>query len=78
MATEVELIDRAMRAHYRASKRESGIYAQPSAASSGLEEVDGQQLVVLRNVRGVLRVYKVRSGDRLAQVKQWPDGLETY
>ena len=50
---------------------------QPAAQHSGLERHDGLRYVVLRNVNGVLAVYRVR-GDiaTLKRLKRWPKGAE--
>lgn len=75
-ASNDELIARAIRAHNTASKNEAGPQAQqPSAAASSVEVVDGTRYVVLRNVSGTIRVYKVRGDDRLMHVTEWPEGL---
>jgi hypothetical protein len=75
--TDEQLLSRAMAAHYKASAREGAIYDQPSAASSGIEEIDGKRYVVLRNINGILRVYRVRPSDGvLRALRRWPKELE--
>jgi hypothetical protein len=62
---EDDMIARAVRAHRRATQREGGLYMQPGAADSTVEEIKGREYVVLRNCNGVKRVYKVRGDGRL-------------
>ena len=49
--------------------------AQPSSAS-GLEEIDGLGMLVLRNVDGILAVYRVRNDGKLEALKRGPASLE--
>ena len=44
--------------------------------SSGVEEIDGRSYVVLRNVRGVLAVYRERTDGVLKRLKRWPKELD--
>jgi hypothetical protein len=44
---------------------------------AAFREVDGRKYVVLRNVSGILCVYRVRTDGRLKGLKRWPSALET-
>ncbi len=68
-----ELTSRAFAAYFRS---ESGIVDQPSAADSGPMELDGKGYVVLRNVNGILAVYRVRPSGALKRLRRWPHALE--
>lgn len=61
-----ELLRRAMAAHFRA-----GNHDQPSN-SSDVQDVGGRLYVVLRNVSGILAVYRVRTDGVLKGLKRWP------
>jgi hypothetical protein len=73
-----DLLDRAMAAHYRQCAREGVIADQPSHAESGVETINGKQYVVLRNVRGVMRVYRVRYDGVLKGLRRWPKELVNH
>jgi hypothetical protein len=75
--TNDELVNRAIAAHYRASGREGVIYQQPAFDSSDVEELGGKRYVVLRNINGILRVYRVRPSDGvLRALRRWPKELQ--
>lgn len=63
---EDDLTRRAMAAWFR-----TGGTDQPSK-DSGTEELDGKVYVVLRNVRGVMAVYRVRNDGILRRMKRPP------
>lgn len=67
-----DLIRRAMAAYFRASHEAQP--AQPSGNSS-VQDVAGKVYVVLRNVAGVLKVYRVRNDGALKGLKRWPAEL---
>jgi hypothetical protein len=76
-ATDNEpLINRAFAAHFRSAARQDVIADQP-ANTSYLAELDGKQYVVLENVNGVMRVYRVRNDGILKELRRWPKELET-
>jgi len=75
--TDEQLLGRAIAAHYQASAREGVPADQPASGSSGVEEVGGKQYVVLRNARGILRVYRVRNDGVLKGLRRWPKELAT-
>jgi hypothetical protein len=52
----------------------SGGTDQP-ANDSGVETIDGKDYVVLRNVGGVLAVYRVRTSGALKRLRRWPRDL---
>ena len=66
-----EITSRAFAAYFRS---ESGIVDQPGS-ESGPEELDGKGYVVLRNVRGILAVYRVRPSGALKRLRRWPAAL---
>ncbi len=74
---ESKLLSRAMAAHYAAYGREGGTVEDPSEDSSGVEHVGGKAYVILRNVRGILRVYRVRSDGVLKGLRRWPKELDS-
>jgi hypothetical protein len=53
-----------------------GAYDQPGWLDSGVEEVDGNYYVVLRNVSGVMAVYRIRNEGILKRLKRWPKEVE--
>jgi hypothetical protein len=61
-----DLMRRALAAWFR-----SGAMDQPSNLSR-CEWLDGRGYVVLRNVRGILAVYRVRADGMLRRLKRWP------
>lgn len=74
--TEEAVVQRAIAAYFRSASHEGLIYQQP-ASHSGIEEHDGKQYVVLRNINGILAVYRVRPSDGvLRRMKRWPKELE--
>ncbi len=70
---EDSLVRRAFAAYYKFS--DSWSPDQPSN-TSGIETVGGKDYVVLRNVNGILAVYRVRNDGMLKGLKRWPAGLE--
>lgn len=71
------LLNRAIAAHYQAYAREGGALSEPAWDSSAVEEVAGKRYVVLRNISGVIRVYRVRNDGVLKGMRRWPKELET-
>lgn len=71
---------RAYRAYFSAAKRRGDALepAQPSSRDSGVQEVRGKRYVVLRNVNGILAVYRVRTDGMLKGLRRWPKELERY
>jgi hypothetical protein len=69
-----ELTSRAMAAYFRSE----GAAADQPADVHGLMEWDGKSYVVLRNVRGILAVYRVRTSGALKRLRRWPAGIERY
>jgi hypothetical protein len=76
-ASDDELLRRGLSAYYRSAAKDPGQTVQPSSAESGVREVDGRKYVVLRNVSGILCVYRVRTDGMLKGLKRWPSALET-
>lgn len=62
---------RALAAYFRSGGRD-----QPSGHPT-TEAVDGKEYVVLRNVRGILAVYRVRTSGALKRLVRWPRDLES-
>jgi len=54
----------------------SGRYDQPSGVGSTVEEHGGKFYVVLRNVGGVMAVYRIRNEGILKGLKRWPEEIE--
>lgn len=67
-----DLTRRAFAAYFRTA----GPNVDQPASSSGYERVNGRGYVVLRNVRGVLAVYRVRTSGALKRLARWPAALE--
>lgn len=59
MSSNEDLTRRAMVAFFRAPDRYN---EQPDLARSSVDAVGDRQYVVLRNVNGVLAVYRIKSG----------------
>ena len=77
MLNETDLTRRATAAYYRKGSGQDGQVMQPSPAM--LREHKGLHYVVLKNVRGVLAVYRVRivNGEAVLKgLKRWPSELE--
>ena len=68
------LVQRALAAYFR-SARGGEILDQP-ANGSGVEKINGKLFVVLRNVRGILAVYRVKNDNHLKRLKRYPKALE--
>jgi hypothetical protein len=68
-ATDEQLTTRALAAWFK-----SGTDEQPYN-SSGVCTVRGKDYVVLRNERGILAVYRVRTDGILKRLKRWPTAL---
>lgn len=72
---EQDLLRRAFAAHFRGAAGELGQPLQPSK-DSDVRTVEGKTYVVLRNVGGILKVYRVRNDGMLKGLKRWPSELE--
>ena len=71
MANTDEALRRAFAAYFRTGGNE-----QPSQESSEAITHEGLQYVVLRNVSGLLAVYRVRNDGMLKRLKRWPHSLK--
>lgn len=69
-----DLLQRSMAAFFRHDQ--AATTNQPSTSLSGEVEHDGKSYVVLRNVNGVLAVYRVRNDGVLKRLKRWPFDIE--
>ncbi len=73
MSNEKEFLQRAVTEWFHA-----GGLVQP-ANSSGVTEFEGKSYVVLRNVNGVLAVYRIRTnGTTLKRLQRWPSEIEKW
>lgn len=72
---EGELLNRAIAAYYRRATKNGEIPQQPSSSSSGVTENNGKDYVVLRNVNGILAVYRVTNTGQLKHLKRWPKDI---
>ncbi len=74
-----ELTARAYRAYFMTAKRE-GAYSpdQPAASDSGPVSHNNKDYVVLRNINGILAVYRVRYDGILRRMRRWPKALENH
>jgi hypothetical protein len=68
-----QLMRRAFGAWFRAAGEFGDI---PSGSDSQVEWHNGKQYVVLRNVRGVLKVYRVRLDGMLKGLHRYPPAIE--
>jgi|GEM_PF-1093600 len=69
-----ELVRRAMAAYWRSAGRQGEEWPIPGQDSYRCE-LDGKAYVVLRNVDGVLAVYRVRNDGFLKELRRWPTEL---
>lgn len=76
MIDKEDLLNRAMAAYFRAPPEGLEVRQQPGRAESGVAKVAGKRYVVLRNVHGILKVYRVRNDGMLKRLKRWPTELE--
>jgi hypothetical protein len=67
-----ELLIRALRAYGIASRKSDTVQTEPSATLSDVEEHSESKYVVLRNVNGILAVYKLKPSGTLRAMKRWP------
>jgi hypothetical protein len=66
-----EMLRRAMAAWFR-----TGGSDQPGRDASTIEEAGGKDYVVLRNVNGVMAVYRIRNDCMLKRLRRWPEEIE--
>jgi hypothetical protein len=62
--------NRALAAYYTAAAKQIGQAMQPGSVE--IETHDGFDYVVLRNVNGVLAVYRITTQAQLKAMKRWP------
>jgi hypothetical protein len=72
IASEEQLTQRAFAAYFRSAAREGSLSPAQPANYSGVEEHNGKRYVVLRNVHGILAVYRVRNDGVLKSLRRWP------
>lgn len=74
---ESDLGERAARAYMRKCSREGAAALQPARKADCWRARDGQILIALANVNGLLAVYSARSANgRIAEVKDVPAELQ--
>ena len=71
----MDYLSRAYAAYFRTEG--TARTAQPSS-NSDICEHDGKEYVVLRNINGVLAVYRITNSGQLKRLKRWPVELEEY
>lgn len=76
IASDEQLTQRAFAAYFRSAARLGVPSPDQPANYSGVEEVAGKLYVVLRNVNGILAVYRVRTSGFLKELRRWPKELE--
>lgn len=70
------LIQRAARAHRIFVSKNGGVADIPSNSASGVFAHAGREYVVLRNVRGIMAIYRIRSDTGvLRRLKRWSAAL---
>jgi hypothetical protein len=74
---EEQLTQRAFAAYFRQAAREGAHSPDQPADYSGVEEHNGKAYVVLRNINGVLAVYRVRNDGMLKGLRRWPKELNS-
>lgn len=67
-------VDRAFAAYFRTE----GAHAPQPGNTSDVVELDRKEYVVLRNVSGVLAVYRIRTSGVLNRLVRWPSELEAW
>jgi len=68
----VDYMNRAYAAYYKAGDQDH------PGDMSGVQEHDGKEYVVLRNINGVLAVYRITRSGQLKRLKRWPKELKEY
>lgn len=72
MTSTADFVTRATKAYYK-KVAESGQYAMQPSNESSVETGDCRRYVVLRNVNGILAVYRIRSCNQVLKcLKRWP------
>lgn len=75
MSTDDPLIKRAFAAYFRGA---GALESRPIPSNdSYVMEHEGKHYVVLKNVNGILAVYRVRNSGVLKGLKRWPQEIET-
>lgn len=64
------------RAHRAYSRSADALSDQPEGGDAGPYELAGRWYIVLRNVRGVLAVFRVGTRGELRRLRRWPAALE--
>jgi hypothetical protein len=72
-----DLTRRAFAAWFRSENDGEASVDQPSNHSGPVEH-NGKTYVVLRNVRGTMAVYRVRTSGQLKRLRRWPAEVEKW
>jgi hypothetical protein len=75
MYDDKDLLRRAYAAYFRGL--DGSFRDQPSSSSSGVEVHNGKYYVVLRNIRGVLKVYRLRTDGALKGLHRYPKAFDS-
>jgi hypothetical protein len=73
-----DLTRRAFAAYFRSATLDGVVSPDQPANTSGPATHDGKTYVVLRNVRGPLAVYRVRTSGQLKRLRRWPAAIEQW
>lgn len=68
-------VSRAIAAYFRGYKYDNSL-DQPNFGASTIESHNGKDYVVLRNIRGILAVYRITTSGQLKRLKRWPKEIE--
>jgi hypothetical protein len=74
-ASNQELVTRASRAYFTASKKKGCSAPDQPSSSSDVTEIAGKRYVVLNNVNGILAVYGLKNDGVLKRLEHWPESL---
>lgn len=75
--TEDAVVLRAIKAYMRHQSKHGFVATQPSHELSCLYLYGGRFYAVLRNINGLLAVYRYDYQGRLRRLKRWPKGATT-
>jgi hypothetical protein len=73
-----DLTRRAFAAWFRSENDGEAASVDQPSTSSGPVEHNGKTYVVLRNVRGTMAVYRVRTSGQLKRLRRWPAEVEEW
>jgi hypothetical protein len=70
---EEEMLKRAVSAYFRYGE---GELDQPNAGISCIQNYNGKDYCILRNIRGVLAVYRIKNDGFLKRLKRYPNEFD--